>query len=100
MADMENGLFSGQSPANNPADPTVDYRFLTAIVKGGPNQWAIRGADATTGTLSSFYSGARPTVAGYNPMHKEGMRCFQFPTSSLPDNELTDTQVQEPLSLE
>lgn len=70
MADLENGLFSGYDPSNNPADPTINYRFTTAIVKGESNQWAIRGGNAATGALSTFYSGVRPS--GYNPMHKEG----------------------------
>jgi hypothetical protein len=71
MADLENGLFSGYAPGNNPADPTISSRFVTAIVKGKPNQWAIRGGDATTGSLSTYYSGIRP-AGGYNPMSKEG----------------------------
>lgn len=71
MADLENGLFSGYDPINNPADPTITSRFVTAIVKGEPNQWAIRGGDATSGSLSTFYSGVRP-AGGYNPMSKEG----------------------------
>src|SRR5438046_2011174 len=70
MADLENGLFSGQSAHLNSADPTVSFRFTTAIVKGEPNQWSIRGGNAASGGLSTFYSGVRP--AGYNPMHKEG----------------------------
>ena len=42
------------------------------MVKGGPNQWAIRGGNAQSGDVSTFYSGVRPNVSGYNPMHKEG----------------------------
>jgi hypothetical protein len=72
MADLENGLFSGVNAGYNANDPTVNYRFLTAIVKGQPNQWAIRAGNAQSGGLSTFYSGARPNVSGYNPMHKEG----------------------------
>nr|POE64981.1 putative alpha-l-arabinofuranosidase b [Quercus suber] len=72
MADLENGLFSGQSVSNNPNDPTVTYRFLTAAVKGEPNQWAIRGGNAASGSLATYYSGTRPNAAGYNPMSKEG----------------------------
>ncbi|TVY83107.1 putative alpha-L-arabinofuranosidase B [Lachnellula suecica] len=72
MADLENGLFSGQSAAANTADPSITSRFVTAMVKGEPNQWAIRGANAASGSLSTYYSGARPTVSGYNPMSKEG----------------------------
>ncbi|KAJ8122610.1 hypothetical protein ONZ43_g1239 [Nemania bipapillata] len=71
MADLENGLFSGVDPISNPADPTITSRFVTAIVKGEPNQWAIRGGDATSGSLSTYYSGVRP-ANGYNPMSKEG----------------------------
>lgn len=72
MADLENGLFSGQTLSQNPNDLTINYRFVTAIVKGKPNHWAIRGGDATAGRLSTFYNGGRPTVGGYNPMSKEG----------------------------
>lgn len=70
MADMENGLFSGQSAGRTTGDPSISWRFVTAIVKGKPNQWAIRGGDATEGSLSTFYSGIRPS--GYNPMKKQG----------------------------
>src|SRR5690348_5566978 len=72
MADLENGLFSGVNAGYNANDPTVNYRFLTAIVKGQPNNWSIRAGNAQSGGLSTFYNGARPNVAGYNPMHKEG----------------------------
>jgi hypothetical protein len=72
MADLENGLFSGVNAGYNANDPTVNSRFLTAIVKGQPNQWAIRAGNAQSGGLSTYYSGARPNVSGYNPMHKEG----------------------------
>lgn len=72
MADLENGLFSGSSPSNNAGDPSISNRFVTAAVKGEPNQWAIRGGNAASGSLSTFYSGARPSVSGYNPMSKEG----------------------------
>jgi hypothetical protein len=74
MADLENGLFSGSGAGNNAGDPSISYRFVTAVVKGGPNQWAIRGANAASGSsLSTYYSGARPSSAsGYNPMSKEG----------------------------
>ncbi|OAQ62752.1 alpha-N-arabinofuranosidase precursor [Pochonia chlamydosporia 170] len=72
MADLENGLFSGANPKNNPADPSISYRFVTAVVKGEPNKWAIRGANAASGSLSTYYNGVRPTVSGYNPMSKEG----------------------------
>ncbi|GHJ43671.1 alpha-N-arabinofuranosidase [Catellatospora sp. TT07R-123] len=72
MADLENGLFSGVNAGYNANDPTINHRFLTAIVKGEPNHWSIRGGNAQSGSLSTFYNGARPNVAGYNPMKKEG----------------------------
>ncbi|EED13669.1 alpha-N-arabinofuranosidase precursor, putative [Talaromyces stipitatus ATCC 10500] len=70
MADLENGLFSGASAGKNTGDPSISYRFVTAVVKGEANQWAIRGGNSQSGSLSTFYSGGRPS--GYNPMHKEG----------------------------
>ena len=72
MADLENGLFSGVNAGNNSADPSISNRFVTAIVKGQPNHWAIRGGNAQSGSLSTYYDGVRPNVSGYNPMHKEG----------------------------
>ncbi|RFU74298.1 alpha-l-arabinofuranosidase b [Trichoderma arundinaceum] len=71
MADLENGLFSGQGPHNNAGDPTITSRFVTAVLKGQPGQWAIRGGNSASGSLSTYYSGARP-ANGYNPMSKEG----------------------------
>ena len=71
MADLENGLFSGsQVNSPNTGDQVIDYRFTTAVIKGQSNQWAIRGGNAQSGGLTTFFSGPRP--AGYNPMHKEG----------------------------
>ncbi|MEV0531026.1 alpha-L-arabinofuranosidase B [Kitasatospora sp. NPDC050463] len=72
MADLENGLFSGVNRGFNAGDPSVNNRFLTAMLKGGPNQWAIRGGDAQSGSLSTYYSGVRPNAPGYNPMKKQG----------------------------
>ncbi|WP_031073210.1 alpha-L-arabinofuranosidase B [Streptomyces sp. NRRL WC-3742] len=72
MADLENGLFSGANRGLNPGDPTINDRFVTAIVKGGPNQWAIRAGNAQSGGLFTGYSGPSPSDSGYRPMHKEG----------------------------
>jgi hypothetical protein len=71
MADLEDGLFSGYDPTNSPDDVSIDFRFVTSILKGGPNQWSIRGGDSTTGTLTTYYSGIRPS-GDYSPMIKEG----------------------------
>jgi len=72
MADLENGLYSGVNAGLNSNDPTINYRYTTAVVKGEAGHWSIRGGNAQSGGLSTFYSGARPNVSGYNPMHKEG----------------------------
>jgi len=69
---MENGLFSGVNQHYNGNDPSISHRYTTAIIKGEPGRWSIRGGNAQSGGLSTFYSGARPNVSGYNPMHKEG----------------------------
>ncbi|WP_082567476.1 arabinofuranosidase catalytic domain-containing protein [Pelomonas sp. Root1217] len=71
MADLENGLFSGRDPHLNANDPTITSRFVTAIVKGEPNHWAIRGGNTQAGSLSTFNDGVRPS-GGYTTMSKEG----------------------------
>jgi hypothetical protein len=66
MADMEDGMQIGNSNT-----PSITYKFVTAIEKNnGTTEWALRGADATTGTLSTLYKGTLP--AGKNPMKKQG----------------------------
>lgn len=72
MADLENGLSAGPDFDNNSDNPSISYRFVTAILKGEPNQWSLRGGDATSGSLSTYYSGNRPSESGYNPESKEG----------------------------
>ncbi|HSB02532.1 MAG TPA: arabinofuranosidase catalytic domain-containing protein [Anaerolineales bacterium] len=75
MADLENGLFGCAASPNGSLcsnDPTVNFRYTTAIIKGQPNNFAIRAGNAQSGGLSTFYNGGRPNVSGYNPMHKEG----------------------------
>lgn len=72
MADLENNLFSGVNEGYNAGDPSISYRFVTAVVKGEPNYWEILGGNSASGSLSTYYSGIRPTVGGYNPMSKEG----------------------------
>jgi hypothetical protein len=71
MADLENGVYSGVNYGYNDI-PSINHRFVTAILKGGPNHWALRGGDAQSGGLSTYFDGPRPNRAGYNPMKKEG----------------------------
>jgi hypothetical protein len=69
MADLEWGLFSGVNAGYN-RNPTINHRFVTAIVKGESNHWAIRSGNAQSGGLSTVFDGPRPT--GYHPMRKQG----------------------------
>jgi hypothetical protein len=72
MADMENGLYSGVNAGYNSGDQSITSHYVTAMINGGPNQWAIKAGNAQAGGLTTMYSGPRPNVAGYNPMHKQG----------------------------
>lgn len=72
MADLENGLFSGAGSGLNSGDQSITSHYVTAMVKGGQNQWAIKAGNAQSGNLTTMYNGARPNASGYNPMHKEG----------------------------
>ena len=79
MVDMENGVYGGAKAQDNLNDPTLTYRYLTAIIKGKPNNFSIKAGNAQSGGVTSYYNGVRPTesvldptVSGYNPMKKEG----------------------------
>jgi non-reducing end alpha-L-arabinofuranosidase len=72
MADLENGLFSGANVHLNSGDQSITSHYVTAMVKGGPNLWAIKAGNAQSGSLTTMYNGPRPNASGYNPMHKEG----------------------------
>ena len=71
MADLENGLYSGSNHGYNAGDPSVSHRYLTAMINGGQNHWAIKAGNAQSGGLSTYFSGVRPS-GGYNPMRKQG----------------------------
>jgi hypothetical protein len=70
MADLEEGVFAGQSfeaPASN--TPLIaDY--VTAMLKGKPGTFALKGGDAQSGGLKTMYDGKTPNR--YSPMKKEG----------------------------
>jgi hypothetical protein len=79
MADLEDGVYDqgGASGATNSNNPSMPYSFVTGIIKGnssnataGNGPFAIKGSNAQSGTLTTFYNGARPT--GYSPMRKQG----------------------------
>ncbi|KAI1322519.1 Arabinosidase B [Xylariaceae sp. FL0255] len=72
LADLENGLYVGDGTGENANEPSITYRFVTAVVKGDSgNQWAVRGGNANSGSLTTYWSGPRPSP-DYNPMSKEG----------------------------
>src|SRR5579872_7204663 len=71
MADLENGLFGGQSFAANPSNTPLTHTYVTAMVKGRSGGFGLKGGDAQQGTLTTLYDGSRPS-GGYNPMKKQG----------------------------
>jgi len=72
QADLENGLFGGGN-GNNPNNHGNSSAFVTALVKNnGTTTYAIKGGNADSGGLTTWYSGSLPTTTGYMPMHTEG----------------------------
>ncbi|MEZ0113923.1 hypothetical protein ABH920_007957 [Catenulispora sp. EB89] len=74
-ADLENGLFQGKDGTNT-ANTGNSSDFVTAMLKNdGADKYAIKGGDAQSGGLSTYWSGGLPSVPGqysYTPMQKEG----------------------------
>jgi hypothetical protein len=71
-ADLENGLFFGGNGANS-ANTGNSSAFVTALLKSNnTSTYAIKGGNADSGGLTTWYSGALPTTSGYTPMHLEG----------------------------
>ena len=68
MADLENGLWAGNEKVN--LHNTGEHAdFVTAMVKGKSNGFALKGGNAQGGPLVTFYDGPRPH--GYQPMRKQ-----------------------------
>lgn len=70
QADLENGLYTGHERGDNEDNHSIPSRFVTTILKGKENEWALRGGHATSGSLTTMYNGSRPSA--YDPMKKEG----------------------------
>jgi hypothetical protein len=70
MADLENGLWAGNERVNGNMPALSDMDFVTAMVKGGTNGFALKAGDSTTGDLTKYFDGPRPQ--GYQPMKKQG----------------------------
>jgi len=72
-ADLENGLFAGNVFGQYTPNTPVPFTYVTAMVKGKAGGFAVKGGNATTGTLKTMFEGTRPTVrTGYDPMKKQG----------------------------
>jgi len=69
MADLENGLWAGNMKKNDKNLP-ITTEYVTAMVKGNTNGFALKANDATMGKLQLMYDGPRPN--GYQPMKKQG----------------------------
>jgi hypothetical protein len=70
MADLENGLFAGRSFAANTMNTPLTAEYVTAMLKGRAGGFALKGGNAQSGALKTFYDGPRPN--GYDPMKKQG----------------------------
>jgi non-reducing end alpha-L-arabinofuranosidase len=71
MADLEYGIFAQNNTNKNQNDPSQTATFITAVLKNnGTTEFALKGADATTGDLTTYYKGGLP--AGWSPMKKQG----------------------------
>jgi non-reducing end alpha-L-arabinofuranosidase len=71
-ADMENGLFSGGNGPNTANDGN-NSDFVTALLKNnGQTTYALKGGNAQSGALTTWWNGALPNIGGYTPMHQEG----------------------------
>jgi non-reducing end alpha-L-arabinofuranosidase len=96
QADLENGMYMTGTPTAGPESATawiggsfrsgagfccdatsrnlaMPYPFVTAVLDNpGSKTFAIKGAKATRGRLTTFYDGPTPPGDGYSPMRQEG----------------------------
>lgn len=71
-ADLENGMFQGANGSNT-ANRGNSTPYVTAMLKNnGQTRYALKGADAQSGGLSTWWDGALPNRGGYAPMQQEG----------------------------
>ena len=76
MADLEKGLWGANVSQSH--EPPLRASYVTVMLKGGANAFALKGGNAQNGQLSLFYKGNRPSGASlpggghYNPMRKQG----------------------------
>ena len=89
-ADLEQGMYygGGAQSVNNPNNIAVPFPFVTAYLRGRTDGFMLKGGDATKGTLTTMFDGARPFVINgsntqnrhYQPSNKQGgALCCPFP---------------------
>ena len=88
-ADLEAGMYygGGNQTKVNMRNKPLPFPFVTLYLRGRTDGFALKGGDATHGTLTTMYDGPRPycSIAGtcdrhknstytpsYQPMHKQG----------------------------
>jgi len=72
QADLENGLFAGANGSDT-TNHGNNSTFVTALMKNnGTTTYAIKGGNAQSGGLTTWYSGPLPDLGGYAPMDQEG----------------------------
>lgn len=96
QADLENGMFMTGTPTATAQSPSafiggsfesgdgwccaatsknlaMPYPFVTGMLNNpGLTSFTLKGANATGGSLTTFYSGPTPPGKGYSPMRQEG----------------------------
>ena len=71
MADLEYGVFAQNNTNKNQNDPSQTSTYVTAVLKNnGTTEFALRGGDASSGNLGTYYKGGLP--GGWSPMKKQG----------------------------
>jgi non-reducing end alpha-L-arabinofuranosidase len=71
-ADMENGMFQGGNGTNT-ANLGNNSTYVTAMLKNnGQTTYALKGGNAQSGSLITWWNGALPNRGGYTPMQQEG----------------------------
>ena len=70
-ADLENGMFEGDSTSAPTNTSVTGMSYVTAMLKGpSGNAFGLKAGNAQSGMLETKWNGKRP--AGYSPMKKQG----------------------------
>lgn len=78
-ADLECGMYYGganQTKVNNASLP-LPFDFVTLYLRGGTDGFALKGGDATRGTLTTMWNGPRPDCAIAGTCHRHGNHTYQ-----------------------